>query len=395
MPPSSPAAERTTSGNEILERIRAIAPGFAARAEAAEDARQIPAESVRELLDAGAARILVPPRFGGYGLGFDTWFEVIREISKADASHGWCASLFIHHAHLVGQFPEEAQRTIWADGPDVAIAASFAPRARAAGAAGGYRVSGQNSAFASGVGHSSWVIVGGLVHDGGPPEWTLFLIPPGGYQVRDTWFTTGMRGTGSNTIVTDDVFVPSTRVLKRSELRDGKGPGGAVNAGPIFRTPFFLYAPLTFVAPMLGAAQGAYEHFREWTKTRAAQDGTSVAERTSVQVRMARAAADLDAAELLLRRTTQLAEPPEALASRLLARSVRDFARASELAVTAIDTLLALSGTAGFATSHPIQRAWRDIHFASMHISLNTETNYAHFGRMELGLGRDPSQPFF
>jgi alkylation response protein AidB-like acyl-CoA dehydrogenase len=110
---------------------------------------------------------------------------------------------------------------------------------------------------------------------------------------------------------------------------------------------------------------------------------------------MARAAADLDAAELLLRRTTQLAEPPEALASRLLARSVRDFARASELTVTAIDTLLALSGTAGFATSHPIQRAWRDIHFASMHISLNTETNYAHFGRMELGLGRDPSQPFF
>jgi 3-hydroxy-9,10-secoandrosta-1,3,5(10)-triene-9,17-dione monooxygenase len=347
------------------------------------------------LLDAGTARILVPPRFGGYGLGFDTWFEVVREISKADASHGWCASLFIHHAHLVGQFPEEAQRTIWADGPDVAIAASFAPRAQVAGAAGGYRVSGQSSAFASGVGHSSWVIVGGLVHDGGPPEWTLFLIPPGAYQVRDTWFTTGMRGTGSNTIVTEDVFVPSTRVLKRSELRDGKGPGGTVNASPIFRTPFFLYAPLTFVAPMLGAAQGAYEHFREWTKTRAAQDGTSVAERTSVQVRMARAAADLDAAELLLRRTTQLAEPPQALASRLLARSVRDFARASELTVTAIDTLLALSGTAGFATSHPIQRAWRDIHFASMHISLNTETNYAHFGRMELGLGRDPSQPFF
>ena len=394
MPPS-PAVAATTNGHQIVERIRAIAPGFARRAEAAEDARRIPAESVRELLDAGTARILVPPRFGGYGLDFDTWFEVVQEISKADASHGWCASLIIHHAHLIGQFPEEAQQAVWADGPDVAIAASFAPRAQVARTAGGYRVSGQNSAFASGVGHSSWVIVGGLVHEEGAPEWALFLIPPGEYQVRDTWFTAAMRGTGSNTIVTDDVFVPSTRVLKLSELRDGKAPGGAVNANPIFRTPFFLYAPLTFVAPMLGAAQGAYEHFREWTKTRAAQDGTSVAGRTSVQVRMARAAADLDAAELLLRRTTQQAEPPEALATRLLARSVRDFARASELTVSAIDTLIALSGTAGFATSHPIQRAWRDIHFASMHISLNTETNYAHFGRIELGLDRDPSQRFF
>ena len=67
----------------------------------------------------------------------------------------------------------------------------------------------------------------------------------------------------------------------------------------------------------------------------------------------------------------------------LLARSVRDFARASELVVGAADTIIALCGTAGFATSHPIQRAWRDIHLASMHISLNTEANYAHFGRTE------------
>ena len=56
---------------------------------------------------------------------------------------------------------------------------------------------------------------------------------------------------------------------------------------------------------------------------------------------------------------------------------------------------MAMSGTAGFATSQPIQRAWRDIHFAASHISLNTETNYAHFGRIELGLPRDPSRPFF
>jgi len=30
-----------------------------------------------------------------------------------------------------------------------------------------------------------------------------------------------------------------------------------------------------------------------------------------------------------------------------------------------------------------------------MHISLNTENNYAHFGRTELGFARDPNQPFF
>ena len=393
--PHSRTPSPTTAKQEILDRVRALAPRFGGRAEAAEEARRMPDESVQELLDAGIARILIPPRFGGYGLGVDTWFDVVQEISKADASHGWCASLIIHHPHIVGMFPEEAQQAVWAEGPDVAIAASVLPVTQVTREDGGYRVSGQHSAFASGVGHSSWVIVGGFVPDGVTPYWAFFLIPPGEYKVRDTWFTAGMRATGSNTIITDNVFVPSTSVLSLSDLRDGKAPGGAVNESPIFRTPFFFYAPLTFAAPMLGAAQGAYEHFREWTKTRKAVDGASLAEKTSIQVRMARAAADLDACELLLRRAAQVPHEPESHSPQLLARSVRDFARAAELAVGAIDTLIALSGTAGFATSHPIQRAWRDIHFASMHISLNTENNYAHFGRTELGFPRDPNQPFF
>jgi alkylation response protein AidB-like acyl-CoA dehydrogenase len=394
MPHSLPSAQITTKA-EIVARAREIASNFGTRAEAAEEARQIPSESVREMLAAGLARILVPSRFGGFGLDFDTWVDVVLEISKVDASHGWCASLMIHHAHLIGQFPEEAQHMVWAEGPDVAIAASFAPATRAIRVDGGYRISGQHSAFASGVHHSSWVIVGGLTDEGAAPEWMFFLIPPGEYKVRDTWFMAGMRATGSNTIVTENVLVPSTRVLSLSDLRDGRGPGGEVNESPIFHTLFFHYAPLTFVAPMLGAAQGAYEHFREWTKARKAADGTSVAEKTSIQVRMARAAADLDAAELLLRRASQVPHAPDAHSPQLLARSVRDFARASELVVAAIDSIIALCGTAGFATSHPIQRAWRDIHLASMHISLNTETNYSHFGRMELGLGRDPKQPYF
>jgi 3-hydroxy-9,10-secoandrosta-1,3,5(10)-triene-9,17-dione monooxygenase len=380
---------------KLLDRVRTLAPAFAERAETAERTRQLSAASARDMLDAGLARILMPARFGGHDLDFATWLDAVLDISKADASHGWCASLITHHAHLIAQFPEETQKAVWADGPDVAIAASFAPRAQATRVKGGYRVSGANSSFASGVGHSSWVMVGTLLQDGGAPEWVFFMIPPGQYQVRDTWFTAGMCGTGSNTIVTDNVFVPEDRMLSLTDLREGKGPGAAMNASPINRVPFFFYAPLTFAAPMLGAAQGAYEHFREWTKTRRAVDGSLVAEKTSIQVGMARVAADLDAAELLLRRSTHAHEAPEAEIPQALARSIRDFARVSELSVGSIDALMAMSGTAGFATSQPIQRAWRDIHFAASHISLNTETNYAHFGRMALGLPRDPSRPFF
>src|ERR1700722_18022710 len=128
--PHSPAPASATK-QEMIDRARALAPKFAQRAEAAEEARRIPQESVQEMLDAGFARTLLPRRIGGYGLGFDTWFEVMRELSKTDASHGWCAGLIIHHAHLIAQYPEEAQKTLWANSLDVPVAASFAPNAQA------------------------------------------------------------------------------------------------------------------------------------------------------------------------------------------------------------------------------------------------------------------------
>ncbi len=390
-----PSPAQSATKQDILDRTRAMAQRFAARAAAAEQARRIPDESVKEMLDAGFARILIPKEAGGYGLGFDTWFEVTRELCKADASHGWCASLIIHHNHLIAQYPQAAQKTLWANGLDVAIAASFAPATVAVPVEGGYRVSGKGSPFASGVDHCTWVMLGGMAQEAAGPEWKFFLVAPGDYTIRDTWFTTGMCGTGSKTIVAENAFVPDGLVLKLTELRDGKTPGGAMYKDTIFHTPFFYYAPISFATPMLGTAQGAYEHFRDWAKTRVTQDGSSLAEKTSVQVRLARAAADLDAADLLLRRAVNVTDAPQDYSPDHLARSVRDFARVSELTVSVVDTLVALSGTASFNTSHPLQRAWRDIHFMSMHIAVNTEMNFSHYGRMELGLGRDASRPYF
>lgn len=378
----------------VLERVRVLSGRIRDSAAAAEEARTLPAEMVEALLGAGITRILVPPRFGGYGLGFDTWFEVVREIGKADASHGWCASLMIHHPHYVSQFSEEAQKAVWADGLDQSIAASIQPVGKVERADGGYCISGQ-FAFASGINHSRWLIVGALLHTEGRPEAVFFLVRPGHYKVIDSWFTSAMRATGSNTAICDGVFVPESFTARLSDLREGRGPGGVLHAHPIYRAPFISYAPLTFVTPMLGAAQGAYEMFRDWIKGRRAARGGAVAEFASIQVRLARAAADLDAAELLLRRVVDVAHAPVPPSLAIRARSMRDCSRAAELCIGAIDALLAMSGAAGFSSSHPIQRAWRDIHFAATHVALNPEQNFSHFGRLELDLPRDTHLPFF
>jgi 3-hydroxy-9,10-secoandrosta-1,3,5(10)-triene-9,17-dione monooxygenase len=385
---------RTASHDEVVARSRELTAGIRESAAAAEEARTIPRASVDALLGMGIARVLIPSRFGGYGLGFDTWLEVLREIGKADASHAWCASLMLVHPFWVAQFAEEAQKTVWADGPDISIASSILPYGKITAVKGGYNVSGQFP-FSSGINHSPWVIVGGMVETGAAPQWTLFLLGPGTFKIVDTWNTAGMRATGSNTVVCDGVFVPMSHSVCVADLVEGEAPGSSLHSNPIYGAPLLAYAPWGFVAPMLGAAQGAYELFRETTKTKRNTFGEPLAAMASIQVRTARSAADLDAAELLMRRAAEIAQAPTKPSLELRARSGRDAARASEMCVDVIDTLIGMSGTAGFAATHPIQRAWRDIHFAAMHVSLNPELNFGHFGRCELGIPRDPHQALY
>jgi 3-hydroxy-9,10-secoandrosta-1,3,5(10)-triene-9,17-dione monooxygenase len=381
---------------EFLEVMRGLAPGFRERALDGERLRSLPPESAAQLIDAGVARMLVPKRWGGLELGLGAWLDVTLEAARADASHGWCTSLLIQQPVMFASFPEAAQAAVWAEGPNVAIAGSLMPVLRVERVEGGYRISGK-SPFASGVSTASWVWLGGMVQSeaGGPPTWTLFLVPAGEYEVLDTWHMAAMSGTGSNTIVTDDVFVPEERTVTWAQMVSGEAPGAQLHDNPLYRTPFASYNTIGFAGTVLGAARGAYEHFRDSTKTKKTPGGGNVAETTSIQVQMARASADLDAAELLLRRMIATAEAPEGVTLELRARSMRDSSRAAELVLGAIDTLLALSGTAGFASTNPIQRAWRDIHFATRHASLSPENSFAHWGRTQLGVERPASMPVY
>ncbi|MEV5845417.1 acyl-CoA dehydrogenase family protein [Streptomyces sp. NPDC051985] len=379
-----------TTADEVLEQVRAILPTVSANTEQAEADRKLPPSSAKALLDAGLARILAPVRFGGYELPLTAWFDVVREISAVDASHGWCASLIVHHPHYVAQFPEAAQEEIWADGPDVAITTAIAPVIAVTEADGGYRLSGR-TAYASGVNHSTWSIVAGMLPGTNPPEHTFFLIPASDYTIEQTWDTTGMRGTGSDTIVVGDAFVPKARTLKLSDIREGRAPGGDLHAAAYYRTPWVTYAPATFVAPIIGAAQGALDRHLARTAERATAQGGRGGDFTGVHYRLAQAAANLDAAELLVRRALELSGTGTGISLELRARCTRDFSRAAQLALESIDLVMGMSGSSGFATGQSVQRVWRDLHLAASHISLSTQQNYQHWGRTSLGLERPSS----
>ncbi|MPY56185.1 acyl-CoA dehydrogenase family protein [Streptomyces spongiae] len=383
------APATATTADRVLEGMRTILSTVRDNADRAEAERTLPQSSAKALTDAGLARALAPRRFGGYELPLTVWFDLVREISAVDASHGWCASLLVHHSHYIALFPLAAQEEVWADGPDVAVTTAIAPVLTATATDGGYRLSGR-TAWASGVNHADWSIVGAMLPGTNPPEHTFFLIPASEYTIEQSWDTIGMRGTGSDTIVVEDAFVPEVRTLKLSDIREGRAPGGGLHDAAYYRAPWVTYAPATFVTPMLGAAQGALDQFLASAAERATAQGNKVADFTSVQYKLSQIGADLDAAELLIRRALELSGSGADIGLDLRARCTRDYSRAAELIVEAIDLLMGMSGSGGFATSRSIQRVWRDVHLAASHLSLSPQQNYQHWGRTHLGLDRTP-----
>ncbi|AXK88902.1 3-hydroxy-9,10-secoandrosta-1,3,5(10)-triene-9,17-dione monooxygenase [Nocardia farcinica] len=368
----------------LIDRARELAPRIRERAARTEAERAVPRESIEEIITAGlGGRILAPRRYGGDELSLDTMYAVAVEIGRACASTAWCAALLPHDAHMVGFFPRVAQEAVWADGPDTCIAASLAPAAQVQKVDGGYRLTGRHG-FASGVDHASWVIVSGLIKDGGRASNHHFLVRPGDYLVEDDWYAAGMRGTGSKTIVVEDIFVPDGFVVPAAALVAGEGPGSEINQGPLYSQPLALHAGLTFLGPMMGTACDAYEHFVAWARGRAQTAGSEV-----VQEAVARSSADLELAELAIQQVLDAARAPGRLELADRAQILRDYNRAAELLTASVDRLFALSGTSGFKDSSPMQQKWRDIHMMASHVSF-TRANFQHYGRIALGLERDP-----
>jgi 3-hydroxy-9,10-secoandrosta-1,3,5(10)-triene-9,17-dione monooxygenase len=148
----------------------------------------------------------------------------------------------------------------------------------------------------------------------------------------------------------------------------------------------------TISTPIVGIAEGTYDSYVEATKQRfRVSYGQKVAEDPFAQVRIARAASDIDAAWLQLTRNIgamyALAERGEELPTELRTRTRRDQVIATERAVAALDLLMENAGGNAMRTGpNPVQRAWRDAHTGRGHAANDPERALLLFGQAALGL---------
>lgn len=184
------------------------------------------AENYGHLRESRLPSALIPAELGGGGASYAEYCDVLRILGRGCASTALALSM---HSHLVaaavykyhhGMGGEPLLRAV-AEGERILVSTGATDwvdsNGRADKVEGGWRVSGRK-VFGSGSPGADMLITSIAWEDDPEGPGVLhFPVPfsaPGVTRLDD-WHTLGMRGTGSHTVLFEDVFVPEEAVVLR------------------------------------------------------------------------------------------------------------------------------------------------------------------------------------
>jgi alkylation response protein AidB-like acyl-CoA dehydrogenase len=327
--------------------------------------------------DTGAFALATPRRHGGPEADLTTRVQVLAELGRGCPSTAWIAATTAEAKIAVrAALSEKADAEAFAD-PDAVMCASARP-GRAEEVSGGLRISGRWG-YASGCEHAAWALLVALL-DGRP---VAVLVPTDRLTVDRDWHVAGLSGTGSHTLVGEDVPVPDSHVLDIARM-SGANSDVAIALG--------LFATL------LGAARGASDVVAAAIGGRPSPSAAypGLAHVPGAQQSFAEATHLIDTAgQRMLRIAAAVDAVPAGGSLPALDRSQlrMDLRSAVRECRRAIDDLLDLHGSSGFQAENPLQRFWRDFSIGSRHVQFASHAVSQEYGALLLGLGQDPAAP--
>ena len=356
----------------VLSSVRALLPEIAAAAEDVDRAGTVNSQVIARLHDAGYFALLQPPSFGGLDAHPNDYLTATRELSAACMSTGWLAAWLGVNNWGLSVRDERVLQEIWGSDPRTLLCSSYAPTGRVERVEGGFWLTGRWTRC-TGARHASWLSVAALRvgPDGAAQDFMAVLVPRSDYIIESTWNGLGLRGIGADDVVVAGALVPEYRAFSWLDL----APDISVPA--LQRLPQPTLYTLAGTVPLLGAAQRLL-------------DGR-VEESASPLGPLALARADIDLSVRQIHRN--VAEQMECVETggypdtELMLRTRRDQVMASDRAARAIGAIVADPGKGVDETL--VERVWRDVQTARMHVASNVEQVLSVAGRFTLGLDVD------
>jgi acyl-CoA dehydrogenase len=321
----------------------------------------------------------VPSELGGGGASHSELCWILRELGESCGSSALALSM---HTHLVAaavfryknaQPGEQLLRRVAADEAVLVSTGAgdwLSSNGRMVPVEGGYRVSARK-AFASGSPRGDLLITSAAYEDAPSGPAVLHFgvsLRAEGVRVLDDWDTMGMRGTGSNTVELENVFVPSSAIV----LERARGVWHNV-----WNVVIGVAAPL-YMAPYLGVARAAASLTRRECKSRANDPALPY---VLGEIENALTAAELAHDSMIALANDYQFKPSTELASAMLIRKTLLTRAMRDVADKAIEAV----GGAAYFRRLGLERLSRDLEGAQFH-PLPEKRQQLFTGRLVLGL---------
>lgn len=385
----SPDQLKNLTAASIIEKMRGLKDRLRAGARQAEDRRRPIDELWDEIRASGYFYMLVPKAYGGLEASIDEIVDATLPIAEGCASTAWVAMFgLVHNRHMVA-FPKEFQDELFGGGRYGIIATGTVPLGKATKTDGGFILNG-NWKWSTCLTQADWVMLIAEAEIDGEKAGGTFMVPVADVNTMDTWHTDGMRATGTHDVSVTDLFVPEHRV-NLVQGRDGSGRGAELYDNPIYRVPLSPLLAFTTAVPVVGAARGAVDLYRDRLAFHVKR-GTegSQSDKQASQIRLARADTMVSIAEATVRQAMKdnlkgiELDGDEQVAFRSKLRAQMTFA--AQLSRQAVQIVCESTGTSIHYLDNPLQRIMRDMMVMTSHIIFDDDVTMEQHGRGMLGL---------
>ncbi len=377
---------------ELMEACEQLKPILRKRVEETNRRRQLTVDTCNDIKLNKLAKILQPRIFSGLEAPLESMVDVLIPVAEGCGSTSWVLAQYIMHNYMIARWPEKAQRDVWGENPDALVSGILIPRLGKGNIVnGGVEIFGRWP-WVTGISAADWCILSAMVQKDGKEVESYFLIPSCDVKVIDTWRSIGLKGTGSNDVVVDKLFVPNHRVVEISDFKGGNFSGASLNTGAIYRPPVYMTFGILLTSSVVGMVKSMLaEYLDSVTTTITTMSGSRAGSFQSQQIKLAEIQGHLSSAESLLRsdsaeimrRSEDVGYAPDEFErSRYRSNAAYAGRRSYEAALSLWD----LAGAKAAYQNSDIGRIFLDILVATRHVTQGFDNNAADFGRASVGL---------
>lgn len=368
---------------DLIDRIRSLAPIVDRHRPEFDSLRRLPEPLIEAMVAADLFRLWTPRVYGGGEISPQDLVEVIEVAASLDGSFGWCLTNANTMGRMIAYLPAEVARD-WVAGPDCQMAGSTAAVGSARRVTGGFEVTGRWP-FTSGIPSARRVIGLCKIEGEGEPENPTLIFchfAANQVQITETWFVSGLKGTGSNDFAVDRLFVPFAHT-------HGFVDAIANHDGPLYRFPIVPMLTLSVSIVPLGIARAAVDAFIALSGRTTAGTSLPMRERETIQTDLARAEALRRSGKALILSALKDLEEALAIGGQSLMEARAFFrvalAHSAEASLHAVEILAAAAGASAISENGRLERCLRDIQAAVKHVAMSPH-NFTVGGQMMLGL---------